>query len=226
MPATPPFRSIAARLVSQVIFVCVACAGVAIGIQGWQIWRDTQHANARRMGDIARQRMPLLAAALWDIEAQAVQRQVDEIALQPEVAGVRLVTAGGQSFVAGARVSPDPADMELDVPHPRAGGAALGHLAIDFDRGYANTQLVHGLLRSAVAVALVSVLIGVVLVRLLRRELSEPLRRIAEHARRIKPGVASGPLALERPAREWRDDIDLVADVFSTLDDEIVRYVD
>ncbi len=219
-----PFRSIASRLIFAVLRVCALCTVLAMVVQGWQIWDDTQQAHAQITHDIAQSQLPLLTRALWDIEPQAVQHLVDETAKQVRVTGVRLVTAGGQRFLAGTPVLGH-ADAELVVPHPNAEGKALGWLAINFNRGYIYQQLLQSLLRMTLFTGLPAMLICVLLIRFLRRELSNPLRSIADYTRQLSPERLAGRLELDRPKSQWRDDLDLVVDAFKILNDSIVGYV-
>ncbi len=221
-----PYRSLAGRLVGVVIAVCAGCALLAMLVQGWQVWRDSERAQVQATRDVVQVRMTMLAAALWDIDLPTVQRHVDEIARNPAVAGVVLQTPGGQVFKAGAPLASGRADVELPVPHPAAGGTPLGRLSIDFDRSFASTQLAEGLLRTGAMIGALAVLTGFLLIRFLRRELSEPLQQLADQMRKLSPDALDQTPVFERPERHWKDDIDQVAEAFDQLHGGLGQYVD
>ncbi len=208
----------------RVVFaVCAGCALLVAALQGWQVWNDTEQANRVAVAEITSGRLPLLTAALWDIDSPTVQRQVNEMARHPQIRSVRLVTAGGQRFAAGDPSAPEEGGAMLAVPHPQS-GRPLGQLSIVFDTSYLGRQLLMALLRTFVGIAMLASLTGLVLWRFLRRELSDPLRRVADYARELKPGVWSEPLSLERAPRPWTDDLDVVADAFQVLQQSLQRY--
>jgi len=217
------FRPLAGRLMRVVFAVCGGCALLVASLQGWQVWNDTEQANRVAVAEVTTSRLPLLTAALWDIDSPTVQRLVSEIARHPQIRSVRLVTAGGQSFAAGDPSVPAQGDVVLAVPHPQS-GRPLGQLSIVFDTSYLGRQLVAALLRTFIGIAMLASLTGLVLWRFLRRELSDPLRRVAEYARELKPGVQSVPLSLDRTPRPWTDDLDVVADAFQVLQRGLQHY--
>jgi signal transduction histidine kinase/DNA-binding NarL/FixJ family response regulator len=221
-----PFRPLAGRLATAVVVVCVSCALLAMVLQGGQAWIAAERAQRRTVEEITRSRLPGLTAALWDVDTSRVQQEADEIARQPEVAGVRLHTTGGQRFVAGDPDAAAGAAVELEVPHPVAGGTPLGKLAIAFDHRPAREALVRALLQTAVGIALLAALIAMLVIRFLRRELSRPLQLIADYARGLTPDAAAPPLQLPRRQRPWKDDLDLVVDAFHTMHDGLRRYAD
>jgi signal transduction histidine kinase/DNA-binding NarL/FixJ family response regulator len=219
-----PFRPLAGRLAAAVVVVCASCALLAMVLQGGQAWIEAQRGQRHAVEEITQSRLPGLTAALWDVDTNRVQQEADEIARQPQVAGVRLHTTGGQHFVAGDATAG--AGVELEVPHPTAGGTPLGKLAIVFDHRPAREALVRGLLQTVVGIALLAALTAMLVIRFMRRELSKPLQLIADHARRLTPDAAAPPLQLPRRQRPWKDDLDLVVDAFHTMHAGLRHYAD
>ena len=221
-----PFRPLAGRLAAAVVIVCASCALLAMVLQGGQAWLEADRAQRRAVEEITHSRLPGLTAALWDVDTKRVQQEADEIARQPQVAGVRLHTTGGQRFVAGDADATANAGVVLEVPHPTPGGTALGKLTIAFDHRPAREALARGLLQTVISTALLATLTAMLVIRFLSRELSNPLRLIADYARRLTPDAAAPPLQLPRQQRPWKDDLDLVVDAFHTMHDGLRRYAD
>ena len=68
-----PFRSIASVLIQRTIVLAVLCMVVVFLVQSWLLRSEHQRQFEAVMNDVANTSVPVLAAALWDIETQAVQ---------------------------------------------------------------------------------------------------------------------------------------------------------
>jgi len=60
---------------------------------------------------------------------------------------------------------------------------------------------------------------------MLRMELEKPMRNLARFTAGLTPDHLTTTLELQRPPRRWKDEIDLVADAFRTLQDAIQSHV-
>ena len=80
-----PFRSIASVLIQRTIVLAVLCMVVFFCVQSWLLRSEHQRQFEAVMSDVANTSVPLLAAALWDIETQAVQAQLQFIAKKPSL---------------------------------------------------------------------------------------------------------------------------------------------
>ena len=96
-----PFRSIASVLIQRTIVLAVLCMVAVFLVQSWLLRSEHQRQFEAVMNDVANTSVPVLAAALWDIETQAVQAQLQFIAKKPAIGFARLQAAGGQVFEAG-----------------------------------------------------------------------------------------------------------------------------
>ena len=72
---------------------------------------------------------------------------------------------------------------------------------------------------------LLAAAICIVVVAVLRLELERPMRHLARFTAELTPEQLTTPLRLERPRRRHRDEIDLVAEGFKTLQDGIQAHV-
>lgn len=110
-PATPGFRSLASSLIRRTVLVASFCAILAGGLQAAVTITEEKKAFERALRGVADVNVPLLSVLLWDIEPEAVRRQLRQIASQPEIAYARLEARTGQQFEAG--------DASLRDPRPR-----------------------------------------------------------------------------------------------------------
>jgi two-component system cell cycle response regulator len=85
-PAPAPFRSLAASLLRRSIVVAVACTVIAAGVQVAFSVREENERFRKAVEAVAATHLPLLSVALWDIEPEAIRRQLRQVAAQPEVA--------------------------------------------------------------------------------------------------------------------------------------------
>ena len=95
------FRTLASSLVRRTLAVAILCTLVAATIQALLVARDERAAFNRALRNIADTHVPLLSVAVWDIEPEAIRRQLQRIAAEPEIAYVRLSEGTGHSFEAG-----------------------------------------------------------------------------------------------------------------------------
>ena len=223
---TPRFRSLASSLVRRTVLVAVVCAVLAAGLQATFAVREERDAFERALHNIAQTNVPLLSVSLWDIEPEAIRRQLKEIAGQPEIAYVRLSERTGHSFEAGNEQLRDAISPRvLAIPYPDGREGSIGTVEIS-----ANPQTLYRHVMEKVAILVVGyVVFAVVLCTLialmLRIEVELPMRHLARFTNELTPDRLTMPLMLSRPPRPWRDEIDLVADGFRKLQDGIHSHV-
>lgn len=224
--ATPRFRSLASSLVRRTVLVAMVCALLAAAVQATFAVREERAAFDRALHNIAQTNVPLLSVGLWDIEPEAIRRQLREIASQPEIAYVNLFERSGHSFEAGNRQLHDELSARLlAIPYPDGREGAIGTLEIS-----ANPQTLYQHVAQKVAVVVIgyaafALVLCVLIALMLRIEVERPMRNLARFTTELTPDRLTMPLTLSRPARPWRDEIDLVADGFRTLQDGIHSHV-
>jgi two-component system cell cycle response regulator len=228
-PAVAPhvgFRTLASTLVRRTLGVAVLCAMVAASVQALFVVRDERAAFDRALRNIAVSHVPPLSIAVWDIEPEAIRRQLRQIVKAPEIAYVRLSDTTGHVFEAGDEQMRNAKDAEkLAVPHPGGQPGAIATLELSADRAILLRHLVEKVLGLVVAYGLLSIALCVLIALVLRTELERPLRLLARFTSELSPGNLTRPLELSRPVRPWQDEIDLVATGFRTLQDGIHAHV-
>jgi diguanylate cyclase (GGDEF)-like protein len=239
-PASRPFRPLVLRTLAAIAVSCLLCSALSLGLHAWLAF-GAQAADEQAMSrDIAATRVPRLADALQRQDGNAIQQELDQISRYPRMVNVRLLTPSGTAYVAGAPadlpgaaqgvlqgVLPRAALRGVEIPITAAGAAptGLGQLELDFDRSGLSAQVRGSVAKTALAIVLPAVLLGLLVAWMLHRDISRGLRLIARQAALLKPEEL-GPLpAWPRPQRRWRDEIDLVADSFQQLHRGIARYV-
>lgn len=224
---TAAYRPLAHVLIRRIVLLATACALLLSAVQGVLTYRQVQQRFEATLQDIVSSNLPMLSVGIWDIEAEAVRRQVETIVAKPEIGYARLNVATGQVFEAGdAALLRQQPGRRFDIPPPRGRGEALGTLLIAVQPALLYQALTQALLTIFLGYLLLTLLICSLVAYVLRREVERPLRGMAEFASRLAPSSLTAPLQLSRPARPHHDEIDLVAHGFATLQAAISRHID
>lgn len=221
------FRPIASRLIRSIYIGAAACALVVGGIVSAFTYRETQQEFEQALQDVARSNLPLLSVVVWDIEPAAIQRQLDAIALRPEIGAVRLQVKTGQRFQAGeAKLLQDHGLRGFDVSAPTNPSLAIAHLDIAADPGALRRAVLQHVLGILTGLLLLTTVVCALVAHLLRRDLERPLRHIARFASELTPARLTQPLVLAGAGRTHRDEIDLVVSGFHTLQEGVRSHID
>lgn len=226
--ATPRrFRSLASTLIQSIVAAGSVCTLVVAALQIAFTFHDHRNRFEAEVQSIARLNVPLLSVNLWDIEPDAIRRQLRLLAERPQIAHVRLEAVTGQEFESGnAARRGDQSTVTLDVPYPDGKRGRLGTLQIAPNVDHLYAALAANVLRVLAGFAVLTGLICVVVAVILRRQLQLPLRHIARFASSLKPTELTTPLDLQRPMRDWHDEIDDLAEGFRVLQDEVRNHVE
>lgn len=224
--AARPFRPLASLLVRRAIAVAIVCTLLAAGIQAVISAREEQSAFDAALQRVAATQVALLAVALWDIEPEAIRRQLAHVAAQPEVAYVRLEERTGHAFAAGDEARRgESAARRVAIPYPDGREGTLGELELIPDYAALYRRIGGKVLGVVAGFALLAIAMCVLIVVVLRRELEQPMRTLARFTTHLAPEDLTKPLGPLRPPRAWQDEIDLVASGFRTLQDGIHAHV-
>ena len=221
------FRPLANTLIRSIAAAGAVCTLAVATLQIALTYREHRQNFEAEVRSIARVNVPLLSVNLWDIEPDAIRRQLQLIAERPQIAYVRLEAVTGQQFESGSPTRrEDPRTAILDIPYPEGKPGRLGTLQVAPNVEHLYTMLVDDVLRLLAAYGLLIGLICIVTSVILRRQLQLPMRHIANFAASLTPNDLTRPLTLQRPPRRSRDEIDEVADGFGLLQADIRKHVD
>jgi diguanylate cyclase (GGDEF)-like protein len=222
-----PFRPLSSTLIRSIVAagtVCTLCVAALQAALSYRYERARFEAEVQMIVDT---NVPLLSVNVWDIEPDAIRRQMRLIAQRPEIAHARLETATGQEFEGGTPVRRGTAGtITLDVPYPNGKPGRLGTLAVAPNTAHLHGKLVDDVLRVLVGCLALTALVCAVVFVILRRQLTQPMRQIAEFASSLTPSDLTRPLQLDRSGRRWRDEIDKLAEGFALLQGDIRRHVE
>lgn len=222
-----PFRSLASTLIRSIVAAGVVCTLTVAALQVALTYRVERAKFESEVQTIVETNVPLLSVNVWDIEPDAIRRQMRLIAQRPQIAHARLETVTGHDFESGIASSRGaPGSITLEVPYPSGKPGRLGTLEVAPDARHLHGKLVGDVLRVLLGCILLTALICAVVSVILRRQLQQPMRRIAAFASSLTPADLTRPLSLDRPRRRWRDEIDELAEGFAVLQDDVRHHVE
>lgn len=221
----PPFRSLAEHLIRSTLGLALCCMVVVFGVQSALMIRQHRADFQSLVDDIARTSVPLLAVSLWDIEPHTVQEQLNLLAGRPQVGYVLLLAGTGRQFEAGnAQLGRGADSRRIPIPAPQ-GSAQLGELRLWGNPAFEIDAMFRTAWTVLAGYGLFTVLVCSLIASMLRRELQSPLQRLARFANELTPQTLVQPLVLDRPVRARTDEIDQVAEGFSTLQQGLRTHI-
>ncbi|MFO6419616.1 diguanylate cyclase domain-containing protein [Hylemonella sp. W303a] len=226
------FRPLAGSLIRRIVLLAVLCMALVLAGQTWYLLRQHEERFATQVDGIVRTSVPQLATALWDIELESVQRQVQAISTLPEVGHVRLRSATGPVFMAGDPAAREAATVvrRVDIlPLPGQGSASLplGQLEIVGNPRYVMREVRATAWQVLLGYGVYTALVCLLVTWLLRRRLQRPLEAMARFAAELTPDHLMTPPPRQRATlRRGRDEIDLLADGFVKLQTGLREHID
>ena len=203
------FRPLANTLIRSIATAGALCTLAVATLQIALTYREQRQNFEAEVRSIARVNVPLLSVNLWDIEPDAIRRQLQLIAERPQIAYAKLEAVTGQHFESGNPPRrDDPRTVLLDIPYPEGKPGRLGTLQLIPNVEHLYTTLIGDALRLLAAFGLLIGLICIVTSVILRRQLQLPMQHIADFAASLTPNELTRPLTLQRPPRRSRDEID------------------
>lgn len=224
------FHSIATQLIARIILLALIVMSVFVGLlAGWE-YQSGKQSFKRDMELHMESSLLLLSSAMWDIDPAIVRKQVHWLSQLPQVGYVRVHSGTtGESFEAGAAPPDRPAALQLKIPVPRetqtAGDLPLGTLEVWESSSYYFEQMRNSILGVVLGYVLFTFMVCAVVMGVMRRQLRDPLRQIAQFARSLKPNGLPQALELDRPSRDYVDEIDLVANGFVQLQRDLQSHI-
>ncbi|WP_175481856.1 GGDEF domain-containing protein [Marinobacter zhejiangensis] len=208
------------------MITAAAFSMVLIGAaQTWVQYRSEVIRVNELVDVLAQTHVPVLTMALWDIEPTVAETQVSTIASHREIEGAYLSTATGMMFQAGVVDTEVEPEFTVAIPNPRNNSEApLGELRVYYDHGEIQQAILLAVAGGTLKLGLFIVLVCLVVYRVMFYRLKAPLRQIADYSKELLPDRDNPPLVIQRPERQWQDEIDLVAEGFETLREAISRY--
>ena len=224
-----PLQSITSKLIHRTLAWVMLCVLGFGAIQAWRTYHAIEKDFQLAVQDAAETHVPLISLAIWDIEPQAIERQIKLLLQSPRIGYVSVRASTGQQFEGGqAGIISRSATLKFDIPRP---GKTIGSIgSIGSLEITANDHALYQELLQSVGVVLLQCLLLTVLilgmvVAILRRDLERPMRRLSAFVTSLQADHLNGPLALERAPGHARDELDQMAEGFATLQARVHSHI-
>ncbi|MEB0139584.1 MULTISPECIES: diguanylate cyclase [unclassified Undibacterium] len=221
-----PLQPIAGLLIRRV-FKWVMLAIIAFSsLQAWLNYRAIEKNFDMTINDVVQTHLPLLSLAIWDIEPQAIQKQIGLLVKNSPIIYAHIRASTGQQFEGGRReLRSNGQILQFDIPAQTEGTAALGVLELVIDRSRLREELLRNFIVVFIEVLVLAIFILIALVAVLRQDLQRPMRQLADFVKNLQANQISTPLALDLPPGHAYNEIDLVIDGFRTMQESIQKHI-
>ncbi len=166
-----------------------------------------------------------VAESVWNVEPEGVKPHLDTMAKRPGVIYLAVEEAHGSILAESGSAAGLRRHADIELPIRMVDQTVIGLLKMEIDPTAIDRVAMSAVIKSGVAsLALMVVVLGVVVVTL-RRQLQSPMQQLASFLRQQGADQLDEKLSLRRPAKPGLDEIDLVADGISALQDRIAEHV-
>lgn len=220
-------QPIASLLLRRVFKWVILCIVLFSSLQAYLNYRAIERNFDMTIRDVANTHLPMLSLAIWDIELQAIQKQISLLTKNTNIAYVVIKASTGQQFVGGnggnARADEH---LTFDIPAPDGKGSRIGTMELMVDRSVLRQELMRSFLIVLTEVILLSVFIFAAVYTILRRDLERPMRQLADFVNNLQANKIATRLELDLGPRHVYNEIDLVVDGFRTMQDRLQKYIE
>lgn len=196
-------------------------------LQAYLNYRAIERNFDMTIRDVAHTHLPMLSLAIWDIELQAIQKQISLLTKNTNIAYVVIKASTGQQFV-GGNGGKSRADEHLmfDIPAPDGKGSRVGTMELVVDRSVLRQEVMRSFFIVLTEVILLAVFIFAAVFTILRRDLERPMRQLADFVKNLQANKIGTRLELELGPSHVYNEIDLVVDGFRTMQDSLQKHIE
>lgn len=218
-----PIASLLIRRVFKWVILCVICIS---SLQAWLNYRAIEENFTMTVDDVAHAHLPLLSVAIWDIEPQTIQKQIDLILKNKTISYVAIKASTGQQFTGGdVNRLGNGQHMKFNIPAPADASKTVGTVEFVVDKTILRKELLRSFIIVIIEVIILSIFIFMAVVAILRRDLERPMRQLADFVKNLQANQLATKLELKRKPEDGYNEIDLVVDGFHTMQDSLQKHI-
>jgi diguanylate cyclase (GGDEF)-like protein len=232
--APPRTSSLARRLAFATLAFCVLFTVATVSVRTWFAWGNNLSTMKAELGLIDQVFQGTLSKAVWEMDNEALQAQIDSVALAPPVGRVelRILRPGRAPEVlerqhpghTGSILAPALRRQLTVTPYPGA-NEVVGELTIEGDESLLWRRLwkevgIIMLTQIIQSLALAGLIMG-----MFNRSVTLHVRRIARHLEQLTPQNLKHHLSLERRGKAT-DELDLLEAGVNDLQDKLANHIE
>jgi diguanylate cyclase (GGDEF)-like protein len=229
-----PAGSLGRRLVLATLLFCLVFTIVAVGVRTWIAWRNNLTIMTTELTLIDQVFQRTLSKAIWEMDRETLQTQLDSVAQVPPVGHFELhIPRAGRppevlEHTRGVRPDSSRAPSlhrELVyAPYPGA-HEVIGELTLEGDESVLWQRLRGELVSIIVTQVIQSLLLAGLIMWMFNRSVTKHVEHIASHLGELTPETLRRTLRLDR-STERRDELTLLEAGVNNLQDNLSNYLD
>lgn len=205
-------RPFSRRLMVRLLLLALLAMLLVAITQACLISRDAKQQHKILLDNLAATQLPLLQFSLWNAEIITLEKQLKRILDLPDVSSVRLQSATGLDMFFGTVAAADHAAYtSLIIRSPADDNQQLAELQVVFSEEQLTARIYESIVQRFLELSLYTLLLFAMLFHMLHRDISKPLRLIADYVNTLKLQKDAPRLELRHRSLHWHDEIDLIA---------------
>lgn len=226
--------SLGRRLVLATLGFCLLFTLVTAGLRTWSAWQHglaTMNAELALIDQVFRSN---LAKAIWEMDSDALQTQLDSVAQAAPIGRVELqiIRAGREPEVIARERTRQPREHRAPRLHhalsyvPYAGASeTVGELTLEGNEGLLWDRLISEVTDIVITQVIQSLLLAGLIMWMFNRTVTLHVRRIARHLSRLTPDNLDKSLRLERKVT-GHDELSLLESGVNVLQAKLSNYLE
>lgn len=236
-PSTLPGQqtgSLGRRLVLATLGFCLAFTLATVGVRTWSAWHTSLAAMNAELVLIDQVFRNNLAKAIWEMDSDALQTQLDSVAEAAPIGRVelRIIRAGRVPEVIFREDAQQPTlhraprlQHQLTYePYPGA-SEAVGELTLEGNEALLWQRLLSEVTHIVITQVIQSLLLAGLIMWMFNQTVTLHVRRIARHLSRLTPDNLDQTLRLERSPKR-RDELSLLEEGVKSLQAKLSTYLE
>lgn len=233
-PPGGPAGSLGRRLVLATLAFCVVFTVVTVAVRTWSAWEGNLETMTAELKLIDQVFQRTLSKAIWEMDRETLQTQLDSVAKVAPVGRVelRILRPGRAAEVLehrrAAHVTSQlaPSLQRILTYEPYAGASeTVGELALEGDERLLWQRLQREVLSIVVTQIIQSLLLAGLIMWMFNRSVTVHVRHIARHLGDLSPDNLHQTLRIDRPASR-RDELSLLEAGVNDLQGKLSAYLE
>lgn len=231
-----PCSSLGRRLVLATLIFCILFTGVTAGVRSWSAWNNNLATMTAELGLIDQVFQRTLAKAIWELDRESLQTQLDSVVQAAPIGRVRLSIrrAGRAPEVFELRQRPladgSPAlapSLQRQLTYEPYPGASetVGELILEGDESLLWQRLLDEVMSILLTQIIQSLLLAGLIMWLFNRMVTVHVQHIARHLGELAPNNLKRLLRLGRSTAR-RDELSLLAAGVNGLQGKLADYLE
>jgi diguanylate cyclase (GGDEF)-like protein len=230
----PRNGSLARRLVMATLVFCVLFTVATVSVRTWFAWSNNLATMNAELNLIDQVFQGTLSKAVWEMDSEALQAQIDSVALAAPVGRVelRILRPGRPAEVlerqhsghSGSILAPALHRQLMVSPYPGA-NEVVGELTIEGDESLLWKRLWKEVAIIMLTQIIQSLALAGLIMGMFNRTVTLHVRRIARHLEQLTPQNLKQHLSLERRGNA-SDELDLLEAGVNDLQDKLANHLE